>query len=316
MVSEQGDAGQGELSNLKDQKHAFIAQTDAPLFREQSAPRVHAALVAVQRELTPALEERQPEQIRDLLISSSDTLARSILDASDDQDIDTLSSPELGIGLRSVKSGKVSWARPEDPQGLETELVTELAVRFCNGDIDSIRLAKSVYLLQILNHKYINGNGRVARSLKAIIEKADNRTSVTTEDTKKLLGIEEDAGLSSSEEDSTRIIAGLGYFGEENNLMTYYEVMAFLKNNDSLIDPLISELSRRAGRDDTQMKKDFIRYMVLDSDISLDIFANSDAHAHRSKDTDGRMGGNTPSSLTEGKHHFRRLLGKIRKPNQ
>jgi hypothetical protein len=314
MVSEHGDAGDGEQASLREQKRAFV-QTDSPLFREQSVPRVRAALIGVQRSLTPALQERQPEQIRDILLSSSDILARAILDAGDDQDIETLSRPDLGIGLRSIKSGKVTWTRPADSQGLVTELVTELATRFCSGDIDSTRLANSVYLMQILNHKYINGNGRVARSLKAVIEKAEGRISITAEDTKRLLGIEKAASSSNSEQDSPRVIAGLGYFGEENSLMTYYEAMDYLRKNDSLIDPLLSEFSRRAGRDASQMKKDFIKYMVLNSDISLDVLANSDTHADRS-DTKGRSDQNTPSSLTERKRHVRRLLGKIRRPNQ
>ena len=129
MASEHGSDHDGIIGQ-REQVRAFIRHTDTPLFREQSIPRVHGALERVVSELTPALRERQPKRIQEVLISSSDTLARAVLNAEDNQGI--LALPNSGI---IHESGRIQWVAPEDPLHLEDELTYELATRYCRDEI-------------------------------------------------------------------------------------------------------------------------------------------------------------------------------------
>lgn len=242
---------------------------DAPDFRNSSIPRVHATLGEQLTGLTTALQSRNPQQIRDFITRSADSIGRSVLGATDQEDIS--STPETAI---VHAFGMPIWNKPSDTQKLESEVLTDLATRFTQGEMDSERFAKGVYFLQVLLHKYKNGNGRTARSLKLLIEHAGDNKTISEDDVRQVLGMDRQGVTQVSETgyrinfnpDFERLVLGVAYFGLEKGL-TQDEIVVKLKLNGTLPEQGLDVLSQRLTTPKPQLKTDFIKFMAVRSDL-------------------------------------------------
>jgi hypothetical protein len=256
-----------------DAKPAIITTQvdfDAPDFRNASVARVHTALGEQLSGLRGAFQGRSPEQIRDFITRSAESIDRSVLGVNDQEDIS--STPDTAI---VHAFGMPIWNKPTDTARLESEMLTDLATRFSSGEMDTERFAQGVYFLQVLLHKYKNGNGRTARALKLLVEKAGNADGVVNEDdTRGVLGIGREGVTKTSETtyrinfnpDFERLVLGVAYFGLEKGL-TSDEVTGKLKLNGALPEQGLDALSQRLGTAKTQLKDDFIRFMTVQSDL-------------------------------------------------
>lgn len=242
---------------------------DAPAFREQSLSRVQNTLKDQLLGLTNAMQARNSDQIRDALYGSADVIDRSMLDARPEEDIS--STPDTAI---VHAFGMTIWNKPTDTVRLETEVLTDLATRFSNGQMDTERFSKGAYFLQVLLHKYKNGNGRTARAMKTLIEKAGNSGEVSEDDTRGILGIGREGVTKTGETtyrinfnpDFERLVLGVAYFGLDKGL-SQEEVIGELKLNGSMPEQGLDVLSQRLGTSKSQLKDDFIHFMTVRSDL-------------------------------------------------
>jgi len=250
---------------------------DAPDFRNSSIPRVHATLSGQLTGLTTTLQSRNPEQIRDFITRSADSIDRSVLGATGQEDIS--STPDTAI---VHAFGMPIWNKPPDTQRLESEILTDLATQFTQGEMDNERFAQGVYFLQVLLHKYKNGNGRTARSLKLLIERAGNNGVVSDDDTRTALGIGREGVAKISETtyrinfnpDFERLVLGVAYFGLDKGL-TQDEIVGKLKLNGTLPEQGLDALSQRLMTPKPQLKTDFINFMAVRSDLGWCDFGES-----------------------------------------
>lgn len=250
---------------------------DAPDFRNRSFSRVHTTLNGQLTDLTSALQSRNVDQIRDFITRSADNIDRSVLGVTDQEDIS--STPDTAI---VHAFGMPIWNKPLDSQRLESEMLTELTTRFTQGETDNERFAQGVYFLQVLLHKYKNGNGRTARSLKLLIERAGNNGAVSENDTRQVLGIGREGVTQTSETtyrinfnpDFERLILGVAYFGLEKGL-TQDEIIGKLKLNGVLPEQGLEALSQRLMTPKPQLKTDFINFMVARSNLEWCDFGES-----------------------------------------
>lgn len=242
---------------------------DTPAFREQSLPRVQDTLRGQLSGLRGAMQSRNPEQIRDGLYRSADDIDRSMLDARPEENI--YSTPDTAI---VHAFGMPIWNKPTDTARLETQVLTDLATQFSNGQMDSERFGKGAYFLQVLLHKYKNGNGRTARAMKTLIEKAGNEGDVSENDTRGILGIGRESVTKTGETtyqinfnpDFERLVLGVAYFGLDKGL-SQEEVIGKLKLNGSMPEQGLDALSQRLGTPKPQLKDDFIHFMTVRSDL-------------------------------------------------
>ncbi len=243
---------------------------DAPDFRNASVGRVHTALGEQLTGLKQALQGRNPEQIRDSITRSADSIDRSVLGATEQEDI--ASTPYTAI---VHAFGMPIWNKPTDTARLESEMLTDLATQFTRGEMDAERFAQGVYFLQVLLHKYKNGNGRTARALKLLVEKAGNEDiTVSDDDTRAVLGIGREGATKTSETtyrinfnpDFERLVLGVAYFGLDKGLESD-EVTGKLKLNGALPEQGLDALSQRLGTAKPEIKEDFIRFMTVRSDL-------------------------------------------------
>ena len=125
---------------------------DSEEFRIESIPRVHPVLVSQNEQLSEALESRDPDRLKDLLINGADELNRAALGLGEEESV--TSGKEIAVH----NLGSPTWRRPERADDLTHDIKTELAARYCDGRMDSDRLAKGTYLTDILVHRNDNGN--------------------------------------------------------------------------------------------------------------------------------------------------------------
>jgi len=242
---------------------------DAPDFRNNSVQRVHTTLSEQLTGLNSALQSKNPGEIRDFITRSADSIDRSVLGVTDQEDIS--STPDTAI-IHAF--GMPIWNKPPDTQRLEAEILTDLATRFTQGELDNERFAQGVYFAQVLLHKYKNGNGRTARSLKLLIEKAGDNGAVSEDDTRTALGIGRQGVTQTGETsyrinfnpDFERMVLGVAYFGLEKGL-TQDEIIGKLKLNGTLPEQGLDALSQRLMTPKPQLKTDFIRFMTVRSDL-------------------------------------------------
>lgn len=243
---------------------------DAPDFRNASVSRVHSTLGEQLSGLRQTFQGKNPEQIRDFIIRSADNIDRSVLGATEQEDI--ASTPDTAI---VHAFGMPIWNKPMDTARLESEMLTDLATRYSSGEMDTERFAQGVYFLQVLLHKYKNGNGRTARALKLLVEKAGNNDEVVSDDdTRTVLGIGREGVTKTSETtyrinfnpDFERLVLGVAYFGLDKGL-TPDEVTGKLKLNGALPEQGLDALTQRLGTVKPELKEDFIRFMTVRSDL-------------------------------------------------
>lgn len=249
--------------------HSPQIDYDAPDFRNRSLSRVNATLNEQLGGLTKVLQSRNVEQIRDFLTRSADTIDRSVLDVTEQDNIS--STPDTAI---VHAFGMPIWNKPPDTQRLESEVLTELVTQYTQGGMDNERFAQGIYFLQVLLHKYKNGNGRTARSLKMLIEKAGANGAISDDDTRVVLGIGRQGVTQTGETsyrinfnpDFERLVLGVAYFGLDKGL-TQDEIIGKLKLNGTLPEQGLDALSQRLMTPKPQLKTDFIKFMTVRSDL-------------------------------------------------
>src|SRR3989338_7842899 len=138
-----------------------IHNFDTPAFREHTFPKTQLLLQSKLTTLKGVLGLKDMAQLQGFVTQTTDEIDRTVMEANEKDDIystpDTAIMHALGIPI---------WRKPPDTGRLESEAVNTLTDRFSSGQMNMDRFAKGVYFLQVLLHKYKNGNGRVARSMK------------------------------------------------------------------------------------------------------------------------------------------------------
>jgi|GEM_PF-4763908 len=263
--------GEGGFDNNPAGKKDKI-DFDAPDFRDASVSRVSITLNEQLAKLRDVLQGKNPEQIKDFIIRSANSIDRSVLGATDQEDISSTSSTAI---LHAT--GIPIWNKPSDTEKLETEILADLATRFVSGQIDTERLGQGVYFLQVLLHKYKNGNGRTARALKFLLEKSNNNTepTVSETDTKAILGIDREGVTQTGKTtykinfnpDFERLVLGVAYFGLNKGL-DIQEVTEKLRLNGEIPEQGLDTLARRLNTSMDHLKNEYIRFMAVGSDLS------------------------------------------------
>jgi hypothetical protein len=259
-----------ETWNSKTPNVNIRVDFDSQDFRNTSIDRVNNELSSQLSGLRQVLQERNPEQIRDFITRSADSIDRSVLGATQQEDIASTADTAIVHAF-----GMPIWNKPTDTAKLESEMLTDLATRFTSGEMDAERFAQGVYLLQVLLHKYKNGNGRTARALKLLVEKSVNEeNTVNDNEVRTVLGIDREGVTKTSETnyqinfnpDFERLVLGIAYFGLEKGLEPD-EVTGKLKLNGALPEQGLDALSQRLGIAKPVLKEYFIRFMVVQSDL-------------------------------------------------
>lgn len=137
------------------------------------------------------------------------------------------------------------------------------------------RYSKGTYLLEVLLHKYKNGNGRVARGMKMLFDKVDSGADLTDDEIKQVLGIGKQGVTQTGETtykinfnpDFERLVLGVCYFALEKGI-PQEEVIGQLKLNGMLPEQGLEKLAERLKTPLNKMREDYIKYMVVDSDLS------------------------------------------------
>lgn len=243
---------------------------DSPDFRNKSLPRVTTLLQEQLAGYKVVLQAKNLLQMQSVLAESSDRINRAVVGVEAPQNI--YSSPETAI-LHAL--GMVIWEKPKDTGRLEREILKDLATQFASGQIDIERLAKGVYFLEILLHKYENGNGRTARAMKLLVEKAGTNGGVGENDTRQVLGVDRQSLTQTGEHtfqinfnpDFERLVLGVAYFALDKGL-PQDEIEERLKLNGTLPEQGLDVLSRRLGVQKTQLKDEFVHFMAVKSDLS------------------------------------------------
>jgi len=169
----------------------------------------------------------------------------------------------------------VLWRKPAESSKLENENLVALTGGLVDGSIDRSRLAKGVYFLEVLLHKYKDGNGRVARALKTLVDKSGDTSELTEDDIKQILGIGRKGITQTGENkfqinfnsDFERLVLGVVYFGLHKGLSAEI-VTKELKLNGALPEQGLELLAQKIGTPKDKLKEEFIRFMVVDSDLS------------------------------------------------
>ncbi|MCL5090844.1 MAG: hypothetical protein M1514_02420 [Patescibacteria group bacterium] len=241
---------------------------DTKKYREQSLSVVYSVLQEKFTELR-RIEKKNKEQIILFLKSSSDDINRAVVGAS--EQVDIYSSPDVAI----VQAGnEILWKKPKNIVKLEEEILDALVTKWQTGDIDQTRLSQGVYFLETLLHKYKNGNGRVARSMKTIIDLRDKTTELTEDETRTVLAIERKVLIHrggnlfefSINPDFERLVLGVAYFGIHKGL-SLEQVTEELKLNGKVPEKGLEALSSKIGIPTDQLKDEFVKFMVVDSNL-------------------------------------------------
>lgn len=242
---------------------------DAPLFREQSLPRVQETLKYKLVEVKDVLQSKDKDRLKAFVSAAADDINRTIVDAGSQEDI--YSTPDTAI-VHSF--GMTLWRKPEDINALEEKIADSLTSKLIEGQMDIDRFGKGLYFKEVLLHKYKNGNGRVARGMKLLVDKSSNDSTITEEDTSKMLGIGRE-GVSQTGEhtyrinvdpDFERLVLGVAYFGLEKGL-TEEQVVKELKLNGSLPENGLQAVANKLGVPQEQIKNEFVHFMVVDSNL-------------------------------------------------
>lgn len=242
---------------------------DSSGFREASLPRVHRILQDRHGGIKSALQTRDSQQIQGFIARSADDINRVVVGSGEQDDI--YSTPDTEI---MHAFGLTIWRKPLDTQRLEAENLDKIVGQLSDGQMDIERLAKGVYFLEVLLHKYENGNGRVARGMKLLLDRS-GEGEITEDDTRKVLGIGRESLTQTGEHsfkinffnpDFERMVLGVAYFGLHKGLTQ--EQVVELKLNGTMPEEGLSALANKLNVPKETLKEDFIKFMVTDSDLS------------------------------------------------
>lgn len=242
---------------------------DSPAFREQSLPRVHSFLQGELQEVRIAVQGRDAQRLAGFILGRADDLNRVAMGAEEQDDIS--STPDTAI---MHAFGMAIWRKPTDTQRIEADNVNDLVSRWANDQTDMSMVAKGVYFSEVLLHKYKNGNGRVARGLKLLLDRANESFGITEDDTRQVLGIGRESLTQTGEHsfkinfnpDLERLVLGVAYFGLAKGL-TQEQVIGEMRLNGTMPEEGLDALSKKLGVPKDRLKEEFIKFMVVDSEL-------------------------------------------------
>lgn len=248
--------------------------SNSPAFREASVPSVYAVLQEKSSSIRSILQNKDRQQLQETIIKTADDIDRIVVASGKQGDIYSTLNTAIVHAL-----GLTVWRKPVDTQRVESENLEQIIDKLVNGQMDKSRFAKGVYLLEVLLHKYKDGNGRVARAMKLLLDKVDG-SDIGEDDTRKILGINRESHTQTGEHSFTinfnpdfeRLVLGVAYFGLHKGLTQ--EQVTQLKLNNALPEEGLRILSRKLGVEQERLKKEFIRFMVVDSDLEWCNFDN------------------------------------------
>lgn len=111
--------------------------------------------------------------------------------------------------------------------------------------------------------------------MKQVIDKSNSEGKITEDDTKRVLGLGRESLTKTGEHsykinlnpDFERLVLGVAYFGLEKGL-TQEQVIDELKLNGALPEQGLQTLAQKLGTSKDKLKEEFIRFIVVDSDLS------------------------------------------------
>lgn len=253
-----------------------INDIDSSVFREKSVPLVHSTLNTKLVEFRNIFETRDKRLLYSFLTQAPDDINRIVVGAKPGDPID--SGPERAI-VHAL--GFPIWTKPPETERLETEILSSLVDRVVDGQMDVGRFAKGIYFLQVLLHKYDNGNGRVARGMKILVDKSSDTTEISEDETKKMLEVDRQALIQTGETrfkinvkpDFERMVLGMAYFGLAKGL-SMDQVTREMQLNGSLPEEGLKKLAQALGVPQGKLKEEYIQFMVVDADLEWCDFEN------------------------------------------
>ncbi len=236
-------------------------------FKEYTIPKVTESLNGVLVNIEQVIKRGDSKNLADVLVAASKRLNRSVVDAHPDDLI--YSTPETAV-MHAV--GPI-WVKPKNARSVEYTILNKLSERFLAGEIDRNRFANGVYFANVLLHKFREGNGRVARGLRAAVDKEGE--GFTKEEVKRILGIGREILTQTDKEtfrinfkpDLNNLILGVAYFALEKKGLNIEEVTGKLKLNGLLPEEGLQTLAISLGQNKDEIKKEFIEYMVVYSGL-------------------------------------------------
>ncbi|HEV2403714.1 MAG TPA: hypothetical protein VGS08_05965 [Candidatus Saccharimonadales bacterium] len=243
---------------------------DSQEFRKQSLARVHTALEKQYDQLTRILAAHDSELLKDYLINGGDELIRAILGFSEEDEV----HPPPDMRMVVYHLGVATWRQPVRDDELAEEIYGELASRYHSGQMDLARLAKGVYLTDVLLHRYRQGNGRMARARTLLIERAAGEQPIAETDTSDTLAIGRSPSIQIDEytyrltvqSDLERLILANCYFALHLGF-DYGEVVGPLRLNSSLPEDGLNTLAQQLGVTPEKLKEDYIHFITVESDL-------------------------------------------------
>ncbi|MCB9813268.1 MAG: hypothetical protein H6772_02565 [Pseudomonadales bacterium] len=255
----------------EDEKISSRYDQDSKEFREESVLRMTETLQFTLKILKAFLSEGDIQGLVGIISGFDDLLNRKLLNI--DKKTDIHSSKDTIIAF---KVGLTVWKKPSKDQVIYNEIVRSLVDKVFE-DSDWDRFANGFYLMEILLHKYKNGNGRTARAIKLLCNKMGNQNSIINEkEVRTVLGLDSE-GVSQAGENTFKInvhpdyqnlVLGVAYFGLHKGL-SMDDVTNKLKLNSLMPEKSIELLSNKLGISIDNLKKDFINFMAIESDLSF-----------------------------------------------
>jgi hypothetical protein len=243
--------------------------TNSLEFRERSIMRLQAELGERLKKLKAILQTQDFNELTNFILQSAYFINHIVLNVDTQESIsstpDTAIVHDLGITI---------WLRPKDIGTIEFGVLSDLSETLEQGKIDLKRFAEGIYFLEVLTHKFKDGNGRVARSLKLLIDKGNEDSEILESDTKNVLGIGAEAITKTGENtfkinsnpDFERLVLGVAYFAMYKGL-SEEEVSGNLKLNKLMPEKGLEQLALKLGIAPEQLKEEFIHFMAVDSDL-------------------------------------------------
>lgn len=138
---------------------------DSKEFRESSITRVTELLNNSLKMLGIFKDSGDTNQLLIIIAGIDDLINRKMLNVGKEANI----YPTEDIAIKFMIN-VIVWKRPTDVHRTFDSLTREL-IEKVSAENDWERLAKGLYFVEILLHKFSNGNGRTARALKLLCEK-------------------------------------------------------------------------------------------------------------------------------------------------
>ena len=247
---------------------------DSKEFRESSIARVTELLNNSLKMLRIFKESGDTDHLLILIAGIDDLINRKMLNIGKETDIYPIEDTAIKFMI-----GVIVWKRPADVYRL-FETATRELIKKVSADNDWERLAKGLYFVEILLHKFSNGNGRTARALKLLCEKiGSGDTSISEQEVRTVLGLDLEAISKTgnttyrfnTHPDLENFQLGVAYFALHKGL-SYEQVTETLKINHQLPENGLESLAKHFHQSIQELKVEFIHFMAIDSDLDFCTF--------------------------------------------